>query len=402
MAQDMSHLKKSKPRKKPQAPGQFLGFSLQENRFLSRLLEAKTGYTVSLEVFGDVGVESKEGSLTTEEAKSLTDDGNPISDRAIGLWKTLSNWIEAVECGDLELENTIFEIYISKPKTGNIVESFSNARSFEEAKHSFLEARKILWGEEPDFKLRSRVSTSIEQYVSKVFNTNDEIICKIIRNFYFNCGSGCALEDLKELMKNKAVPFEIIDKALAYSQGWIKSKITPLLEGKKPAIVVVDDYILELTKFVRKYDRRTILANFANEPGEEQIDREIKLRTYVRQLEIIDCEYDEKITAVRDFLQASVNRTEWSVRGLVMKSSFDEFEENLIRTWGNHRKITEIELSGRDDINKGKYLCARCLLHNARVEGLEIPNHFVPGSFHALAENKIIGWHPNYKKKLEE
>src|SRR5439155_1302702 len=67
------------------APGPFLGFSVQSTRFLVRLLEARPGETVCLEVFADVGVEKADGTKFAEESKSnLTT--NPLSDHSVALW----------------------------------------------------------------------------------------------------------------------------------------------------------------------------------------------------------------------------------------------------------------------------------------------------------------------------
>ena len=119
-------------KKTPQAAEQYLGYSLQTTRFLARLLEAESGWTVSLEVFGDVGVENADGHQLAGEVKS-THGGNPVSDRSVDLWKTFSNWIDAVKRGDLQLEKTSFEIYVSQPRTGKIVSSFRDANSLDEA-----------------------------------------------------------------------------------------------------------------------------------------------------------------------------------------------------------------------------------------------------------------------------
>ena len=387
-------------KKTPQAPEQYLGYSLQATRFLARLLEAEPGWVVSLEVFDDVGVETADGYRIAEQAKSAKGD-NPISDRAEGLWKTFSNWIDAVERGDLQLEKTKFEIYVSPPRTGNIVNSFSNANSLEDARRALIEARNKLWGVAPDFNLKSEISSTIKKYVSKVFDTDESVICKIIQAFSLVCGSGNSQTDLKVLMTKSLVPQEIIDDVLRQALGWVKEQTDTLLEQNKPASIPVDRFRLELISFVRKYDRRTILCSFANDPSQREIDADL-LRTYVRQLEIIDCEYDQKISAIIDFLRASTDRTQWSVKGLVHESSFDEFEKGLIRTWRNLKNRTDIALSQREDIEKGKYLYAECSNHHATLEGLTVPNHFTPGGFHALADKKEVGWHSNYKTLLKE
>ena len=41
-----------------------------------------------------------------------------------------------------------------------------------------------------------------------------------------------------------------------------------------------------------------------------------------------------------------------------------------------------------------------CMDHGAKLEGLETPAHFTRGSFHALAEDRLIGWHPSYLLEL--
>lgn len=383
-----------------QVPGQYLGYSLQATRFLAKLLEAEPGWTVSLEVFGDVGVETADGHQLAGEVKS-THGGNPVSDRSVDLWKTFSNWIDAVKRGDLQLEKTSFEIYVSQPRTGEIVSSFRDANSLDEAHTALTEAKNKLWGTAPDFNLKSNVSDTIKPYVSNVFETDETLVCRIIVAFSLDCGSGSLHADLKVLMGKKFVPPEIIDETLDHALGWVKKQTDILLEQTKPACISVDTFLSNMIGFVRKHDHRDILASFAKDPDQEEIETDLKLRTYVRQLEIIDCDYDDKIRAVTDFLKASVDRTRWGEKGWVSDSSFDELEDGLVRTWTNLKRKTDIRLSHKDDIEKGQYLYADCSDHKAKLEGLEIPNHFTPGSFHALSDGEAVGWHPDYKDKLK-
>ena len=384
----------------PHAPSQYLGYSLQATRFLMRLLYARPEWTVSLEVFEDVGVETGEGNRIAEQDKS-TLEGNPVSDRAVDLWKTFSNWLDAVQSGELNPEKTIFELYISHPKTGEIVESFSRSQSNAEALNALLQAREKLWGPAPDFPLRSTVSKTIAPYLDKVLGADGHVISNTIKNFQFTSGSGSPQEDLKRRFASAFVPSEMVDDVLAFALGWVKEKIDRLLEQKKPARISAESFQAAIVSFVRKYDNRTILNTFAGIPGHQQIQQDLKVRTYVRQLDIIEAEYEQKIRAVTDLLRASVDRTQWSAKGLVHESSFDEFEEALLRTWDNHKRKTDFRLVGRSNVLKGQGLYLECSSHQATLEGLQVPQHFTPGSFHALSDDLVIGWHPHYKRKLE-
>ena len=56
-----------------EVPGQFLGYSLQAQRVLARLLSTDPCAFVSLEVFDDVGVEYPGGDQLAEQGKSFRD-----------------------------------------------------------------------------------------------------------------------------------------------------------------------------------------------------------------------------------------------------------------------------------------------------------------------------------------
>jgi len=383
-----------------QVPWQYLGYSLQPVRFLVRLIEGDSDSNVSLEAFEDIGVETSNGHRTAEQDKS-TPHSNPVSDRATDLWKTFSNWIHAVQSGQLAPEITTFEIYVSHPRTGNIVESFSRAINYQGSYHALKEAKKLIWGPPPLFPLKSSVPATIEPYVTTVFEADEPLVSKIIQNFHLICGSGSPQADLLALVRKAWVPEEIVDDALHYALGWVKRETDLLLEQGKVACISVGAFRRNITSFVRRHDRRTILDNFAKAPTQTEIESQ-RLRVYVRQLELIKEENEHKIIAITDYLRAEADRTHWAAKGYVHEKSFDEFEENLQRTWINLKKRTDIALSGHSELERGKYLCSECEMHHAFLEGLDLPPHFTSGSFHALSDRIVIGWHPHYEILLKE
>lgn len=383
-----------KGKRSSHVPNQYLGFSLQTTRFLAKLLEADEDCNVSLEVFEDIGVESPDGYRLAEQSKS-THGYNPLSDHAVDFWKTLSNWVDAVRSGELDVNKTFFEIYVSQPKEGEISSHFNQADSIDAGRAALSEAKKILWGDAPDYLLRTNMANSLTGYVVNVFESDETLVASLIKNFKLTFGSGSSTEDLKKSSSLKFVEPDIIDDVLRYSLGWVKEQTDRLIEKGKPAILSVEFFLREIRSFIGRHDRQRILASFAKNPGTEDIQEGL-LRRYVQQLEIIDSGEDEKIQAVIDFFKASVDRTHWSQKGWVHEESFNEFEDNLIRTWTNLRKKVAIQFKDNSDKEKGQALYTDCSLHQATLEGLETPSYFTPGSFHSLSDKKIVGWHPNY------
>ncbi len=382
------------------APGQCLGFSLQTTRFLMRLLDADPEWIISLEAFEDVGVETPDGDKIAEQDKS-TLSHNPISNRAKDLWKTFANWIDAVKSGFLDPERTIFEIYISRQKHGEIAESFSEAKSIEAAKAALKNAEIELWGKAPKYPLRSSVSISISKYVTKVLETDRNLVSKIIRNFNLRFPDKSPIDDLITRIKKTFVPEEQKDDFMHFALGWVKERTDSLIENGEVAAIKGEIFKNTMISFIRTHDNKTILETYAYQPAKDQIEKDLKLATYIRQLEIIDIEHDEKIRAVTDKLRASVHRSNWSAKGLVLENSFDEFGDELIRAWNNLKRKTKIRLSSNPNVEKGQYLYSECSLVKAKIAGIEVPVHFIPGSYHSLSDNKVLGWHPHYEKILD-
>src|SRR5437867_3152830 len=91
---------KNSSRKVPKVPAtaaqQALGYSLQYTRLTVMLLESPVGTACSLEVLDDVEASFPDGQRHLVQSKSALGD-NPVSDRAISLWKTIYNWLQLIE-----------------------------------------------------------------------------------------------------------------------------------------------------------------------------------------------------------------------------------------------------------------------------------------------------------------
>src|ERR1022692_381385 len=130
-------------RKSPHVPAQALGYLIQPIRLLQLLLDAPPDSVATLEVFEDVGLESGAGNKVASQVKTGLVK-NPLTDKSPELWKTLANWCDAIDRGELDPETAIFEIYVAKPRKGKLAALFHEARSPEEAESAIKAARVSL------------------------------------------------------------------------------------------------------------------------------------------------------------------------------------------------------------------------------------------------------------------
>jgi hypothetical protein len=377
------------------AAGQALGYSLQFTRLTAMLLEAPDGSSCSLEVLDDVAEQAPDGQIKLGQTKSALTD-NPVADRAISLWKTLFNWSQLIATGLVDPTKTIFELYVSRQVSGEIIEAFHNSRSLPEAEAALNKAKQELWGNAPAFAKRESLADGLSRYANPIFEADQKLLFPIILNLRLKCGSGSPQADIEAAIRRDPVSnarvFDIADKLC----GWVKRTLDKQLEKGLPAVILRDDFHREYVSYVRSIDRDIILRSLAKNPSDaEKLER--LPDTFVQQLDLISMPYDEKLEAISDFLRACWDRAKWSEAGDVHESSFIELDENLNRTWRNHSRSTTVEAAGKPESERGQLLHARCMNHQAKVQGMEPPAHFVPGCFHRLADDLTIGWHPAYK-----
>lgn len=381
------------------AAGQALGYSLQFTRLTAMLLDAPEGSTCSLEVLDDVSEQTADGAQKLSQTKSAL-TANPVADHAVSLWKTLSNWLELAKAGLISPERTVFELYVSRQVQGDLITAFVTADSLEQAKSALSKARDLLWGEAPAYSKKPKLPEGLSRYVNAVLGAEEHIVLPILVNLRLVCGSGSPQADIEAAIRRDPVsPSKVFDIANILC-GWVKRQADIQLEKGQPAVIARDDFHREYLAYVRSVDRDLILKSFSAKPSHtEKLERFPD--KFVQQLDLIEVSYDEKLEAISDFLRACSDRVLWSKSGDVHEDSFTELDDNLQRTWRNLRRAVEIEVNSKPEIERGKLLHARCMVHSATVQGMGTPAHFIPGCFHRLADDMKLGWHPAYRKQIE-
>ena len=382
------------------AAGQALGYSLQFTRLTAMLLDAAAGSTCSLEVLDDVAEQTADGRIKVGQAKSALTT-NPVADRAIPLWKTLFNWLELVRGGHVESSKTVFELYVSRQVEGELITSFHDARSPEEAMSAIRKARERMWGDPPGFIKKRDLPEALGRYVNAVFEAEEDVLVPVIINLRLERGSGSPQEDIEAAILRGPVSEAKVSDIADKMCGWVKRQVDKLLEKGMPAFIARDEFHREYVSYVRRVDRDAILTSFARKPSAEE-QKERLPDVFVQQLDFIEFGFDDKLDAISDFLRSCWDRAFWSKSGDVHEDSFSELDENLLRTWRNVSRETGIEASSRPPVERGKLLHAGCMGHQAKVQGMEPPSHFIPGCFQRLADEKVIGWHPEYIDLLKK
>ena len=388
----------SRPRRKTEVPGQALGIGLQYTRLVQLLLQAPPGSACSMEYLDDFAQESTQGVKLGQSKSALT--ANPVTDRAKSLWKTLSNWVSLAAEGGCDPDHTVFEMYVSRPVSGTLVDAFSAAITLEAAQAAILLAQSTLWGPTPEHAKRGEVAADIAVYVENIFNADQALVARVIKNFTLTCGSGSPQADVEAILRTHPISQSKVRDIADHMSGVVKRRLDELLEAGKPAIILSDDFHIWYTAYTQKIDRDTVLRSYAKRPSDKEAEGHLP-RVFVQQLDLIGLPFEDKLEAVGDYLMAAADRTAWAATGEVDATSFEELDSNLKRNWKNKRLACKVAHSEKAPDQMGQALYADCMQENMAVQEKGAPGHFIPGCLHRLADDLSIGWHPEFARQLQ-
>lgn len=281
-------------------PDKVYAYSLQVRHMMYELLDCKDGDAVSVEVFDDIGVEKSDGTKEAIQAKSALSSRNPVSDRATDLWKTLYNWLVALQEKEINIECTKCKLLITVDKHGGIVDSFNNATTVEEANKVWETAKNEFYDEKG---IEKKLGDEYADYIRAFFsNKSKSDACNVIKKFKLETLAKKHTEVLYERFEEKAfIAKNSLDIMFVYMLGWIDKRTAELAEDRKPMIIYSKDFRNELTAKYREVNQKLSLVEIAPKPSENMINDELEaFRVYVEQLDIVDCDYTDKIEAVNN------------------------------------------------------------------------------------------------------
>ncbi|MFJ7663905.1 ABC-three component system protein [Lysinibacillus sp. NPDC097162] len=382
-------------------PDKVYAYSIQVKHALYELIQNNGVKNVSVEVFEDVGVETLDNSKKAVQMKSSLSNNNPVSNRAVDLWKTLYNWLISIELGELDVGNTSFTLFVNKECTGVIVESFHKAFEDENAAKAWEIARTEFYDSKNNEK---DLAEGYKKFIIYFFDQkNKEAAIKLIKKFKLKTIETKYTEFLFDTFKRVVmIPDELIEFSFDKILGWIDRITSKMVENGYPMVVSYSDYKEEMVDIVRILNQNKSLVELAPYPRKNQIEKEFdQVKNYIKQLGLIECDYTDKIEAISDYLRAASNRTIWASKRLVDSNSIDDFEEELKRTWRNKDQINNITHSHLNEIQQGKLLYFHCQEDKKNIIDRETPVFFMRGCYHALSDSLEIGWRRNYKNLLE-
>lgn len=324
-----------------------------------------------------------------------------LTDRSADFWKTIRVWSEAITSGLLDIESTIFTLIT----TANI------------GSDSFVKNFKTDCSE-PDF---ADVLSKMQQICKETNGTNKkgyeafktltaEQQKKLIDNITV-IDSSLSIEDTLSALKQElkfSAPVGKVDIFLERLEGWWFQQCIFMLCAQKDSIFL-NELHQKISDIRETFQQDNLPNDFADPinidetelPGYED-------RIFIRQLKLIAIRSNILRNAISDFRRAFDQRSKWLREDLTNIEEYDKYEKLLQDYWNNIFSIVKDECEGLSDAELekiGKDFYKKHYVDTVppyKIRDKFQPQYLTRGSCHMLADDKRIGWHPNFKKLLEE
>lgn len=389
---------------KTHVPDKLYAYTLQIRYMIYNLIDALIDDVISVEEYDDNAVEYLNGTIDLQQIKSSTSNNNPIANRSKDFWKSFFNWLELLKSDSISFDKAKFRLIIISAKNhlaGDLIASLSSANNESDALLALNNAKDELWGY--DLSKKADIPDTYADYLIELFkSSNQHLVLKIICNFNLVNHSVKFDEELMTKFRDQSIPAEYTTEIFLELLGWVTDECNKQLKCNAPAFITKRDYKEYLTAVIRKYNQDTILKSMSADLSVQGKRSEVERRsTYIKQLEIVNAPFELKLDAANSVMRVANDTAMWAKRGLVIKSSFAEYEEALIRAYNDLKLRNTITHGLLPDEQSGQLLYINCKQNKFTLQDKNTPDYFTTGYYNKLSNKcKAIGWHPNYLKLL--
>ncbi len=332
--------------------------------------------------------------MVSEEDKSSV-LGNPLTDRSTNLWKTFYNWAILVQESNIDTETTCFILYANNHGKPALVNRLNSAKDTDDARQVISEIKKGF----------SDINNehNIWKYYSYLLN-NENLFIEIIKKFSLIIGDGAGLDEVRDELKRILVPETQIPFLVQNLTGWLHNTLTEMIAENQIACITWDDFYKEKSVLFDRVRQRELIDFTLIDPIDDKMKKmQLKLRpSYIKQLELIDCTEEEIVESVTAFLKAKVNRQKWIENEIIDEDSAVDFQNKLSEFWVHSKKRIFLTQQDKPEEVRGQLLLLDCSTHQATIRNMPPPSSTIAGTYHTLADNELLGWHPRWQNLIQK
>lgn len=377
-----------------------LGYLYQIRYALFLLLDSDDERSnISIEKFDDVSFTEGYNTKDRIQLKHHIKSKGSLSNASSDMWRTIKVWADLISKDRDILDSTKFIIIT----TSNATEK-SAAGYLKPMNRNTDKAYKILKN-----ITKTSESESNSKYYKAFNDLGEHISRKLINNIYI-IDNACNIIDVKEKIL-KYIKFasrpEHEDAIFERLEGWWYKNSIEYLVSDNPTFINQRQIRTFISDIRDEYSKENLPIDIDEEFNIEEIFSKYENRIFCEQLKLINIGSGRLKKAISDYYKSYTQRSKWAKDGLIYVNEVEKYEERLIDEWERLYLEMEEELEYLDDsikdkwkINYGRDLYKKISDKNINIRKECIEPFIMRGSYHDLANRMEIGWHIEFREKL--
>jgi hypothetical protein len=352
---------------------------------------------ISIEKFDDIAFDDGDDPVTVIQTKHhLTKPGN-LTNASVDLWKTLGIWMEVLAQNAEAPFRARFIIVTTGAAPDGHATALLRARDRNESR-----ADEILLKTANE----SSSDANAEAY-ARYRKLPEGLRLALLKAVYVLDASPNVLDVLDDIGRElrHAVPRHQVGLLVERLEGWwFGVVIRSLCEGSRSVpVATIEARIDELRD---GFQRDALPVDYADRTPPATVVAELDGRAFVRQLRCISVGERRVEFAIRDFYRASEQRSKWARQELLVDGEIEHYERRLREAWEpRHATMLDSIPDGADE--NAKASAGEQVFRWAETEASfplrTVEERFLThGSFHILANRRVIGWHPEFRTLIAD
>jgi hypothetical protein len=203
--------------------------------------------------------------------------------------------------------------------------------------------------------------------------------------------------ELEDILHYACEPLQL-SEFRAELEGWWFDRVSSALSHGEGALIALLDLDARVSYLREKY-KVSFLQIDIDDPTEHPDNLDDYL--FVKQVKILNVGEQRIRNVQRDFLKASAQRSRWLRQSRIDPAELNKYDQVLREHWSTQFAIAIDELPSEpseDEKRKsGRQLLGWAETHQTSLRGASA-QFLTSGSYHTLADQFHLGWHPDYEK----
>ena len=394
----------SSPNNPFEATASTLGYLYQCRYALLLLLERRQKeptVELSIERFDDIAIE-RDGILTEQiQTKHHVRRAGDLSNASVDLWKTLRVWSDGIISGTLRPSETMLCLVTTATAPAR-----SAASELRRDNRNEAAALQTLLG----VTQTSTNATNAPAYTAftALTTAQQNALLAAVRILDDEPSIEDVLPRIREQLVYACRP-EHLNHLVERVEGWWQAVVVRHLMGgaggPQPTLrgLELHNKINDIHDDLR---RSNLPTDFCFTNVEIVVNPARDGRTFVRQLRVIGHQDGVISNAICDHYKSARQRSEWVRKDLLLMDELEKYEGRLLNEWRTEFAFHDEEYSGVSG-EEAAQKAGKELYRWSQQQGIHIrPDCTEPtiarGSFHILADDLRLGWHPRYREVLGE